>query len=659
MIPEVGHFSLILALGLSVLLCILPLAGSYRRDTSWMRSAFSLANGVFVFTAISFGCLTWGFLHDDFSVRYIAQNSNSLLPWFYKLSAVWGAHEGSFLLWTLIMSGWTLAVAWFSGHLPLTLSSRVLGIMGLLMTGFVSFILFTSNPFERLLPLSPSEGGDLNPLLQDFGLVVHPPILYTGYVGFSVAFAFAIAALLSRRLDASWARWSRPWTNTAWAFLSIGIALGSWWAYYELGWGGWWFWDPVENASFMPWLVGTALIHSLAVTEKRGAFKSWTVLLAIAAFSFSLLGAFIVRSGVLTSVHAFAVDPERGLFILAFLVLVVGGSLTLYALRAPVIRSHVHFSGLSRETLLLVNNLLLVVAATGVLLGTLYPLAYEWISEGKKISVGPPYFNTIFVPLMVLLSVVLGIAPIARWKKTSVGYLMRQLGWVALASVVLGVVLPLLLHGGFKWQAALAFALGAWIILSHVKDLWFRMGSKVSGLGKVPLGYYGMAIAHIGFAVSLMGVAVTSHYSLEKDVSMGPGDQVEMGPLQFTFMGVSQKQGPNFLAQEGEIRVVGDGKVYRLTPQKRRYLAQGSVMTEAAINPGIFKDVYVAMGEPTGQDSWAVRLHYKPLVRWIWFGGLLMALGGFVAVLDKRYRRARQKAGAPLQQADAVGVQSG
>jgi cytochrome c-type biogenesis protein CcmF len=641
MIPELGHFALILVFTLALTLGVVPLIGAARGYQAWMRCAFSLAAGVAVFAALAFACLVYAFVVGDFSVRYVATNSNSLLPIYYKVAAVWGAHEGSFLLWILIMSLWTLAVATFSRHLPLAMISRVLAVMGWLTAGFAAFSLFTSNPFERALPIAPAEGADLNPLLQDFGLTIHPPMLYTGYVGFSVAFAFALAALMTGRLDAAWARWSRPWTNIAWAFLSVGIALGSWWAYYELGWGGWWFWDPVENASFMPWLMGTALVHSLAVTEKRGAFKSWTVLLAIGAFSLSLLGAFIVRSGVLTSVHAFAVDPKRGLFILAFLVIVVGGSLTLYAVRVPLIRSRVHFSGVSREVLLLVNNVLLVVAMSCVLLGTLYPLAYEAITGGGKISVGPPYFNAVFIPLMVVLSLALGVGPSARWKRTSVAYLWRKLGAVFAASVVIGVALPLIITGAFKWQVAAGATLALWIVFTHLDDLWQQAGGRLGGLRRLSAGYVGMTIAHIGFAVTLTGIVVTSHLSLERDVKMSIGSSTQLGPRTFTLVSVDRVRGPNYLADRGTVRVEGEGAPYLMFPEKRNYMAGGNVMTEAAIDPGVTRDVYVAMGEPQGDGGWTLRLHSKPVVRWVWVGALLMALGGVTAVTDARYRRLR------------------
>jgi cytochrome c-type biogenesis protein CcmF len=646
MIPELGHFALILALALAVLLAILPMAGVYAQRDLWMRSGGSLAAGLFTFLLLSYGCLTWSFLQDDFSVSYVANNSNAMLPWFYKFSAVWGAHEGSFLLWTLVMGGWTIAVAVFSRSLPLDILARVLSVMGMLSIGFILFLLMTSNPFERLLPIPAQSGADLNPQLQDFGLIVHPPMLYTGYVGFSVAFAFAIAALLSGRLDAAWARWSRPWTNLAWAFLTLGIALGSWWAYYELGWGGWWFWDAVENASFMPWLVGTALIHSLAVTEKRGVFKSWTVLLAIAAFSLSLLGAFIVRSGVLTSVHAFAVDPERGMFILIFLLLVVGGSLALYALRAPVMRADARYSGLSREVLLLVNNVLLVVSTAAVLLGTLYPLLYEAITDGDKISVGPPYFNAVFVPLMLLMLVAMAPGPLARWKRTSLRELARSLGVVAVASIVLGVVLPLIFTGALSLWPVVAVTLALWIVLALARDAANRVANKRGALARLRAlrglgaGYLGMCLAHAGIAVTVVGITLTTTYSDERDVRLAPGESVALAAFDFRFDGVKPIRGPNYVADEGTVTVLRDGEAVEvLHPQKRRYLARQMVMTEAAIDPGLFRDIYIALGEPLGDDAWAVRVHYKPFVRWVWLGGVLMMIGGVIAAGDRRYRK--------------------
>ncbi len=651
MIPELGQLSLALAFCLCGFVAFFGLAGAAWRRQRWLDALGSMVTGQFVFILLAYAALSQAFLADDFSVAYVANNSNSLLPWYYKMSAVWGAHEGSFLLWTLIMAGWTLAVALRGEHLPAAFAGRVLGVMGLLNMGFLAFLLWTSNPFERLVPMTPGEGADLNPLLQDFGLIVHPPMLYMGYVGFSVAFAFAIAALLTGRLDTAWARWSRPWSNVAWAFLTLGIALGSWWAYYELGWGGWWFWDPVENASFMPWLAGTALVHSLAVTEKRGTFKSWTLLLAITTFSLSLLGAFIVRSGVLTSVHAFAVDPTRGLFILGFLVLTVGGSLALYAARATVIRSPARYTLWSRETALLVNNILLVISMALVLLGTLYPLAYEAFTGGDKISVGVPYFNAGFVPLMLALALALGIAPVLQWKRTSPTRLWRDLRWPLAISVAAGLVLPLLISGALAWQVVAALTFGVWVLVSHLWDLLFRARR---GLGRVTLGYWGMLAAHLGFAVALFGISLTSVLSVEKDQRMSPGDRDTLGEMGVLFEGVGNRSGPNFVAQRGTFRIEDGNEVVFLYPEKRRYLARESVMTEAAIDAGLFRDIYISLGEPLENGAWAVRLQLKPFVRWIWLGGLLMAFGGVLAVSDARYRRLRRSVPVGTTVADAA-----
>jgi len=644
MIPEIGHFALILALCLALLLAVLPAWGAWRGNSVAMALAPTLAIGLLVFVGISFACLSSAFLQDDFSVALVASHSNSLLPPIYKFCAVWGNHEGSLMLWALILSLWTAAVALFSPQLPLLVLSRVLSVMGAIAVGFLSFSLFTSNPFARLLPGAPADGSDLNPLLQDPGLIIHPPLLYMGYVGFSVAFAFAIAALLGGRLDASWARWSRPWTNIAWAFLSLGIMLGSWWAYYELGWGGWWFWDPVENASFMPWLAGTALIHSLAATEKRGLFKSWTVLLAIFAFSLSLLGTFLVRSGVLTSVHAFATDPARGLFVLVFLALVVGGSLTLYALRAPAVSSRVGFAWVSRESLLLCNNVVFLVAALTVLFGTLFPLIVDALGMGK-VSVGPPYFNAVFVPLMALLVPVMGLGPASRWKRDSFSRWRAELAVPAVVAVVCGITLPLV-HAPYNIWVALAVLLSAWLVLGLARDVWQRLrgaAKATHGLRRLTPGYCGMVIAHVGFAASVIGIVATSQYSIEHDLKMSPGDARELAGYDFRFVEVAQVKGPNFIADEARFDVTRNGEaVAVMRPQKRRYLASGQVMTEAAIDAGLFRDLYVAMGEPVGEGgAWAMRLHYKPLVRWMWLGAILMAVGGITAALDKRYRGAR------------------
>lgn len=639
MIPELGHLAMILALCLAVVQGTLPLIGAWRGDRIWMGLAQPAAWGQFSFLAFSLFCLTYAFMTDDFSVAYVAQNSNSALPWYYKFSAVWGAHEGSLLLWAFILAGWTFAVAIFSRQLPEEMLARVLGVMGLISIGFLLFLIVTSNPFERLLPQSPLDGRDLNPLLQDFGLIVHPPMLYMGYVGFSVAFSFAIAALLGGRLDAAWARWSRPWTLVAWAFLGTGIALGSWWAYYELGWGGWWFWDPVENASFMPWLVGTALIHSLAVTEKRGVFKSWTVLLAIAAFSLSLLGTFLVRSGVLTSVHAFATDPARGVFILAFLLLVVGGSLTLFALRAPVVKSQVGFGLWSRETLLLVNNLLLVVATAMILLGTLYPLLLDALS-GAKLSVGPPYFNAMFLPLMGVLLLTMGVGMLVRWKDTPLRWLIGMLTPVLIVGAILGG-LGSMLFGDFHWAVLAVCLLCAWVVVAGLRDLLDKTRHKglLKGMRSLAPSYWGMQMAHFGMAVCAMGVVLVSQQSDERDLRLAPGESLELGGYTFVFEGAQHFDGPNFTSDKGTIRVFdGEREVAVLHPEKRLYTVQQMPMTEAGIDAGFTRDLYVALGEPLDNGAWAVRVHIKPFVRWIWLGALLMGLGGVLAASDRRYR---------------------
>jgi len=648
-IPEIGLFALILALLIAVLQAMIPIAGATRNHSSWIAVARPAAFAQLLFVAISYGCLTAAFLSHDFSVAYVAQNSNSRLPLIYLISGVWGAHEGSLLLWALTLALWTAAVAWFSKSVPDRMVARVLGVMGIVSVGFLLFILFTSNPFERQFP-PPMDGRDLNPLLQDPGLAIHPPMLYMGYVGFSVAFAFAIAALLGGRLDSAWARWSRPWTLAAWVFLTAGIALGSWWAYYELGWGGWWFWDPVENASFMPWLVGTALIHSLAATEKRGVFKAWTVLLAVFAFSLSLLGTFLVRSGVLTSVHAFATDPARGLFILIFLAVVVGGSLALYAWRAPAVRSSGGFNLVSREAGLLLNNVLLVVAAATVLLGTLYPLVIDALGLGK-ISVGPPYFNAVFIPLTAPLAIVVGVGFMLRWKKDQLGRLIRPLGLPFALALVLGLLWPAF-FGEYHLAAVFGGVLGLWTIFAALSGLWgrTRAGQRWQSLSRTPSAVFGMSLAHIGLGVFVIGVTFTSTYSIEKDLRMAPGDTYAIGDYTFRFDGINQHRGPNYLSDTGSITVLrGDRLETVLNPEKRIYLVQQMPMTEAAIDAGLTRDLYVALGEPLDDGgSWAVRLYLKPYVRWIWLGALIMAFGGLLSASDKRYRRfARETNFAP------------
>jgi len=647
MIPEIGQFALILALLLALTQAIFPLVGASNGNRAWIRLAAPAGQAQFIFVAIAFCCLGYSFITNDFSVLNVATNSNSQLPLHYRLAATWGSHEGSLLLWTFMLGLWTVAVSLFSRHLPEEMVARVLSVMGVVSVGFLLFMLLTSNPFTRISPV-PIDGRDLNPLLQDPAMVAHPPMLYMGYVGFSVAFAFAISALIGGRLDATWARWSRPWTTIAWMFLTCGIALGSFWAYYELGWGGWWFWDPVENASFMPWLVGTALIHSLAVTEKRGGFKSWTVLLAIAAFSLSLLGTFLVRSGVLTSVHAFATDPKRGIFILGFLVFVIGGSLVLYAWRAKQVGLGGKFDVISRESLLLSNNILLTVAAASVLLGTLYPLIVDALG-GAKLSVGPPYFNLVFVPLMAPAMFLMGVGPIARWKKASLPDLVTRLRWALVISVVSAVALPFV-FGQWKWLVSLGLMLAIWIVATIVVNLWERVrvtSGQLTPFQKLRTqsrSYYGMQMAHLGVAVFVVGVTMVTGYQTEQDVRMERGDVVRAGGYEFLFNGVTNVTGPNYIAGRAEIIVSRDGsEVERLYPEKRNYTASGNVMTETAIDSGIFRHLYISLGEPIGGNVWSVRVYYKPFVGWIWGGAVLMAIGGGIALSDRRYALAARK----------------
>ena len=647
MIPEIGQFALIIALLLALTQAVLPLVGASNGNRTWVALAAPAGQAQFIFVTIAFCCLAYSFITNDFSVLNVATNSNSQLPLHYRLAATWGSHEGSLLLWTLMLALWTVAVSLFSRHLPEEMTARVLSVMGIISVGFLLFMLVTSNPFARLFPV-PADGRDLNPLLQDPAMVAHPPMLYMGYVGFSVAFSFAIAALIGGRLDATWARWSRPWTTVAWMFLTCGIALGSFWAYYELGWGGWWFWDPVENASFMPWLVGTALIHSLAVTEKRGGFKSWTVLLAIAAFSLSLLGTFLVRSGVLTSVHAFATDPKRGIFILIFLGTVILGSLILYAIRARQVGLGGKFDVVSRESLLLANNVLLTVAAGSVLLGTLYPLLID-VLGGGKLSVGPPYFNLVFVPLMAPAMFLMGVGPIARWKKASVPELSVRLRWALVISVVSAAVLPFL-FGEWKPLVSIGLLLAVWIVATIVVNLWERVRittGKVSTFQKLRTqsrSYYGMQLAHFGVAVFIVGVTMVTGYQSEQDVRMEPGSTVSSGGYEFRFIGVTNAVGPNYQAARAEILVSQNGReIERMYPEKRSYTASGNVMTETAIDTGLFRDLYVSLGEPVEAGAWSVRVYYKPFVGWIWGGALLMAMGGGLALTDRRYALARQK----------------
>ncbi len=639
MIPELGHLALILALCLAVAQACFGILGAQRGDLLWMTVTRPAAYAQSLFVLLAFAALAYAFLTNDFSVSYVAENSNTLLPWPYRFTAVWGAHEGSLLLWVSVLGIWTLTVARFSRHLPLEFVSRVLGVLGLVSLGFLLFMLTTSDPFVRLLPAA-EQGRDLNPILQDPAMAIHPPMLYTGYVGFAVAFAFAVAALLGGRMDSVWARWSRPWTLTAWLFLSFGITLGSWWSYYELGWGGWWFWDPVENASFMPWLVGTALVHSLAVTEKRGAFKSWTALLAIAAFSLSLLGTFLVRSGVLVSVHSFASDPQRGLFILAMLGLFVGAALTLYAWRAPTLSRGGGFQPYSRETLLLLNNIFLVVAAASVLLGTLYPLVMDALNLGR-LSVGPPYFNSVFIPVMLPFLVLIGIGPYVRWKHGDPQATVRSVKLAAGLALLAGIVAVIAAGAERGAMLTAGVMLAAWAAASALTEPLSRLRQLQSGRhATLPRAVLGMSLAHLGAGCLVLGITVTSLLGVEQDQVLAPGQSATVAGYRFDFEDVTKVDGPNYQADQARVAVTKDGAAVALMlPEKRHFTTTET--TEAAIEPGLMRDLYVALGNPLDNGSWSVRIEYKPLVRFIWLGGILMMLGGILAASDRRYRLRR------------------
>mgnify|MGYP000023230751 CR=1 FL=1 len=646
MVPELGHFALVIGLAFAICLSFVPVVGVLSNQKRLMAYAKPLSFGMFAFTAISIVILGYCFVVDDFSVKYVAGHSNSHLPYYFKISAVWGGHEGSLLLWVFSLTAWTAAVAKFSRGVEEAFIARVLAVLGMIAVGFMAFLLLTSNPFDRLWPVVPPEGRDLNPLLQDIGLILHPPSLYLGYVGMGVAFAFAVAALWYGKLDAAWARWARPWVVFAWMWLTIGIALGSWWAYYELGWGGWWFWDPVENASFMPWLVATALIHSLAVTEKRGAFKNWTVLLAIFAFSLSLLGTFIVRSGVITSVHSFAADPTRGAFILLLLAIAVGCSLTLFAFRATNVASFSRFSFYSRETALLLANIILVIAAVTVLLGTLYPLILDAMGLGK-ISVGPPYFNAVFVPIMSVLFVIMGIGPLIRWKRAKKGELRKQIFKPSFISIALGLLFPLVYQGEFHLGVSFGIALALWVSMVVVRDLRNQAKQSSGGyaISRVSLSQWGMAVAHTGIAVTIVGVTIISTYEKETSVKMFAGNTVQSSGYSFTFNGVKNVQGPNYHAEQGQIEVRKDDDfIALLKPERRTYMVQTMGMTDVDIDANLFRDIYVALGDPLPDGAWAVRIHYNPFVRWIWLGAIFMGIGAILAMLDKRYRRRKASA---------------
>lgn len=644
MIPEIGHFAMILALSVAIVQGIFPLVGSLINKGNWVSIAKPASFAQMFFLSISFACLLYAFLTDDFSVKYVANNSHSEMPTIFRVSAVWGGHEGSLLLWAVILGGWGAAVGFFSKGIPPIMLARVLSVMGLIGVGFMLFMILTSNPFERMMQI-PLEGRQLNPLLQDIGLAIHPPMLYMGYVGLSVAFSFAIAAMIGGKLDAAWARWARPWTNLAWMFLTLGITLGSWWAYYELGWGGWWFWDPVENASLMPWIVGTALIHSLAVTEKRASFKAWTILLCILGFSLSLLGTFLVRSGILTSVHSFASDPERGLFILIFLLVVIGSSLVLFAFRAHKFRSIGIFSLVSRETGLLVNNVILVIMTATVLLGTLYPLIVDAFGSGK-ISVGPPYFNSVIAPLGVVLYIVMGFGFFLRWKKDEPSRILKKV-WIPLAvSLIAAFVLPLVLISDFNIKTSVGLFLGSWVTLGAL--MW------VVSLGrspfKLPLAAWGSVVAHIGMAMTVIGITLVSIYDTEKDVRLEVGQSYELAGYEFAFKKIESLKVENYIASRATMDVTLDGVLVNdMHPEKRDYGPDQMPMTEAGIDAGFTRDLFVALGEPLGDNAWSFRIYHKPFVRWIWLGGILMGFGGILAAFDKRYRRTRKVVVKPTQ----------
>ncbi len=663
MLAELGNFSLVIALMLAVILSICPMWGAYKNNSQMMAMAKPLAIGMFLFTGFSYFCLTYAFVTDDFSVAYVANTSSLSLPIQYKYTGVWGGHEGSFLLWVMIFSTWTVAVALFSKGIPVKMVARVLAILGAIGIGFYLFMLMTSNPFDRLLPFYPIDGKDLNPLLQDFGMIIHPPMLYMGYVGFSVAFAFAIAALISGKLDSTWARWSRPWTIAAWAFLTVGLALGSWWAYYELGWGGWWFWDPSENAAFMPWLAGTALMHSLAVTEKRKVFKSWTVFLAISAFSLSLLGTFLIRSGVLVSVHSFASDPSRGLFILGLLAVIIGGSLFLYALRASQVKSEGRYSLVSREVFLMGNNVFLTAATIVVVLGTLFPLVHKEIGLGS-ISIGAPFFNQMFTYLIVPFVLFMGIGPLSRWKSQAPQALYKQL-LIAFGLSLTAAVLVNLNYSEPSYMAALGLTMSFWVVVTTVMEIQQRIRpavsngtSHISALGSLTRSHWGMVLGHLGFAVMLIGIALVSAYGVERNVRMNVGDSVTILDYKFVFKGVEPHQGPNYSSDMGKADVYYEGeKITTLAAEKRFYPVQRSVMTEAGIDTGFTRDLFMALGEKLKNGDWSVRIYVKPFIDWIWAGAFIMALGGVFSISDKRYRMARlarQKLNKRAQQKDLV-----
>ncbi len=641
MIAELGNYALGLSLAIALLLAALPLWGAEKGNDQLMALARPMTYGLFLALTVAFGALFYAFAVNDFTVQYVVNNSNSNLPLRYRLSAVWGSHEGSLLLWIWLLTLWSTAVAWFSKPLPQEAVSRVLGIMGIVSVGFLLFVLFTSNPFDRTFPNFPVDGRELNPLLQDVGLIFHPPLLYMGYVGFSVAFAFSIASLMTGKLDTAWARWSRPWTMAAWVFLTLGIVLGSWWAYYELGWGGWWFWDPVENASLMPWLAGTALLHSLAVTEKRGSFKAWTVLLAIMAFSLCLLGTFLVRSGILVSVHAFASDPTRGLYILVYLIIVIGGSLGLYAVKGGQIRSRDNAERYSRETMLLLNNILLMTALAVVFLGTLLPLVHKQLGLGT-ISIGAPFFDQMFLIIMTPFALLLGVGPLVKWRRDQFSSIRTPVVISVIVMVIAGFVLPFWLQDTLTVSSVLGTMMAVIIALLSLYELQQRVTHRSGffpGLTKLSRSHWGMFLAHLGVAMTVWGIAFSQNYSVERDVRMNVGDSVEIAGYEYKFQGISNADGPNYAGGKAQVDILKNGKTEAtLFAEKRFYTVSKMTMTEAAIDWGLTRDLYVALGESLGDGSWALRLYYKPFIRWIWLGGVFMALGGLLCMFDRRYR---------------------
>ena len=641
MIAELGNYALGLSLAIALLLAALPLWGAEKGNDQLMALARPMTYGLFLALTVAFGALFYAFAVNDFTVQYVVNNSNSNLPLRYRLSAGWGSHEGSLLLWIWLLTLWSTAVAWFSKPLPQEAVSRVLGIMGIVSVGFLLFVLFTSNPFDRTFPNFPVDGRELNPLLQDVGLIFHPPLLYMGYVGFSVAFAFSIASLMTGKLDTAWARWSRPWTMAAWVFLTLGIVLGSWWAYYELGWGGWWFWDPVENASLMPWLAGTALLHSLAVTEKRGSFKAWTVLLAIMAFSLCLLGTFLVRSGILVSVHAFASDPTRGLYILVYLIVVIGGSLGLYAVKGGQIRSRDNAERYSREAMLLLNNILLMTALAVVFLGTLLPLVHKQLGLGS-ISIGAPFFDQMFLIIMTPFALLLGVGPLVKWRRDQFSSIRTPVVISVIVMVIAGFVLPFWLQDTLTVSSVLGTMMAVIIALLSLYELQQRVTHRSGffpGLTKLSRSHWGMFLAHLGVAMTVWGIAFSQNYSVERDVRMNVGDSVEIASYEYKFQGISNADGPNYAGGKAQVDILKNGKTEAtLFAEKRFYTVSKMTMTEAAIDWGLTRDLYVALGESLGDGSWALRLYYKPFIRWIWLGGVFMALGGLLCMFDRRYR---------------------